>query len=80
MVMRLQALAEEYLEKHGRAGKAQLCIAIEKSENTLNRWLRDGVPTAQDAYKLALACGLKENEALRLAREEALPGAVMVTG
>jgi transcriptional regulator with XRE-family HTH domain len=72
MTQRIRTLLEQHLAKHGRAGKAQLCQVVEKSENTLNRWLRDGIPSAHDAYKLALACGCSEKEALRLAREEAL--------
>lgn len=73
MTIRIKDLLNRYIEEHGRTGKAQLCIAVRKSENTLNRWLRTGVPNPQDAYKLALACGYNEKEALRLAREEALP-------
>jgi len=69
----IKALIAEYITKHGRPGKAQLCVAVGKSENTFNRWLKEGIPTAYDAFKIALACGLEEPEALRLAREEALP-------
>lgn len=73
MTTRIKALVEQYIEAHGCTGKAQLCMAVGKSENTLNRWLRTGFPTPQDAFNLLLAIGMKKHEALRLAREEALP-------
>lgn len=73
MTTGIRTLIGEFITKHGRPGKARLCEAVGKSENTLNRWLKDGVPDAHDAFKLALACGIEEKEALRIAREEALP-------
>lgn len=73
MTKSIRASVQQYIIKHGRVGKAQLCEAVNKSERTLDRWLNNGFPSAHDAFKLALACGLKEREALRLAREESLP-------
>lgn len=69
----IRALVEEYLTKHGRVGMARLCDAVDKSEKTLGRWIKDGIPDPHDAFKLALACGCEEKKALRMAREEALP-------
>ena len=79
MSKRIKDIVEQYITKHGRAGKARLCGAVEKSENTLNRWMKDGIPTAHDAFNLALACGVEEHEALRIAREEALPDKAVET-
>lgn len=73
MTTGIKTLVENFIVKHGRVGKAQLCDAVGKSELTLDRWRKNGVPDAHDAFKLALACGCEEQEALRLAREEALP-------
>lgn len=70
MSSRLRKTIETLLVKKGPAAKVGLCEAIERSEQTLNRWLRDGVPTAHEAYKLALACGCTDEEALALAAEE----------
>lgn len=56
--------------KLGRVeARQRLCQAIGKSDQTLLRWLRDGFPEAHDAYSLALACGLNEQDALAVARE-----------
>lgn len=49
--------------------RQKLCRAIGKSDQTLLRWLREGFPEAHDAYSLALACGLNEQDALAVARE-----------
>jgi hypothetical protein len=72
MSKRIRDIVEQHITKHGRVGKAQLCDAVEKSEKTLDRWMSQGIPKAHDAYKLALACGCSEKDALRLAREEVL--------
>lgn len=45
------------------AGKASV------HRDTLRRWIRDGFPNAQGRYKLALACGCSEEEALEIAKE-----------
>lgn len=67
-------MVEKHLVKTGPVGRAQVCVDIGKSDRTLGRWLEQGIPTAHHAYKLALACGCSEKEALRMAREEALAG------
>lgn len=66
----LREVVEEYLTKNDN-GRAQLCVAIGRTEATLSRWLKNGVPTTNHAFKLAVACGVEEQEALRIAREEA---------
>lgn len=76
MTTGIRTLIQNYIVRLGRVGKAQLCEAVGKSERTLDRWMESGIPNAHDAFKLALACGCEEQEALRLAREEALPEAV----
>ncbi len=76
MTTGIKALVQNFIVKHGRVGKAQLCDAVGKSEKTLDRWMESRIPDAHDAFKLALACGCEENKALRLAREEALPETV----
>ena len=70
MSERLRSIVDDYLTKHGVAGKAHLCIAIDRSEVTLWRWRNEGVPSTREAFKLAVACGLNEEEALKLAKEE----------
>lgn len=73
MTTGIRTLLQEYLIKHGKPGKAKLCKAVKKSEITFDRWMRNGIPDAHDAFRLLREIGLKESEALRLAREEALP-------
>jgi hypothetical protein len=80
MTTGIRAIVQDFITKHGRVGKAQLCETVGKSERTLDRWLENRIPDAHDAFKLALACGLEEHEALRLAREEALPEAAGKVG
>lgn len=65
----LRNVVEEFITKNGN-GRALLCVAIGKSEATLGRWLKAGIPTAHDAYTLAKACGKSEEDALAFAREE----------
>lgn len=55
--------------ERGMEGRAALCAAVGKSERTLLRWLKVGVPTAHDAYRLALACRCTPEEARALASE-----------
>jgi hypothetical protein len=69
MSKRLQEVVDEYLIKNGPAGKAELCRAVGRSVPTLDRWLKDGPPTAHDAYTLAKGAGCTDEEALALAGE-----------
>lgn len=69
MSKRLRETVEQIIVKEGRAGKARICDALNKSERTLDRWIENGIPTQHDAYTLALAVGFSEEESLRIARE-----------
>jgi hypothetical protein len=66
-------LRERVRKMERELGKVQartkLCQSIDKSERTLLLWLQKGVPTANDAVSLALACGCSEGEAWELARD-----------
>lgn len=68
--MAVRDLLENYLIKNGEKGKKHVCKAVGKSRRTIDRWIKDGIPDRHDAFKLAVACGCEEAEALRLAREE----------
>jgi hypothetical protein len=70
MSSRLRKIIETLTVEKGPAAKVELCQAVDRSERTLDRWLKDGVPTAHDAYRLALACGRTKEEALAIAAEE----------
>lgn len=63
----LKQIVDKYLATHART---QLAATIGKSDATLSRWLRKGVPTGPQAYNLALACGCSPQEATRLAADE----------
>lgn len=69
MSERLQQVLKDFIIKNGSKGKAELCAAVSKSPVTVDRWLRDGLPTAHDAYLVALACGCTQEEALDLAKD-----------
>jgi hypothetical protein len=72
MSKQLKGIVEQFITKHGRVGKAQLCEAINRDEKTLDRWLKNGIPDrhARSVFKLALACGLNEEDALKLTETE----------
>jgi hypothetical protein len=69
MSKRLRDALNQVMDVEGAMGKARLCAAVRKSLYTLDRWLRDGVPTAKDAYDLAVAAGLSTEEARAIAEE-----------
>lgn len=47
-----------------------LALAVDRDAQTIYRWLQnEKVPSAHEAYQLALTCGLSEEEALELAKE-----------
>jgi hypothetical protein len=70
MSQNFRAIVEQYLMKEGPAGKAVLAAAAGKHPATIDRWIKNGCPTAHDAYTIALACGRTEQEAQILAKEE----------
>jgi hypothetical protein len=69
MGRRLKEVIERYLVKNGSEGKTQLSLTLHKAPRTIDRWLKDGITSAHNAYKLALACGCSEEEALELSKE-----------
>lgn len=70
MSKRLEELVQVYLIKNGQGdAMASLASMTGKSEETIRRWIRDGFPNATGRYKLALACGCSEEEALEIAKE-----------
>jgi hypothetical protein len=71
MSQRLREVLQKILIKEGEAGKKRLAKAVGRtSTKTIDRWLKDGVPKAHYAYKLALQCGCSEEDALKMAQEE----------
>lgn len=71
----LRNIVEQFLTKSGPAGKAALSAAVGKHPATIDRWIKNGCPTAHSCYQLALACGSSEEEALELVKEQALESA-----
>ena len=66
----LADLINTVLLKEGRGGIARLAHIAGKGERMIDRYrLGHSVPYSETAYKLAMACGLNEEEALALARE-----------
>lgn len=50
---------------------AKLAMVVGKHQGTVERWVNAGrIPMAKDRYKVALALGCSEDEALALADEE----------
>jgi hypothetical protein len=67
---RLKERVTQFEKEVGRIeARTRLCRAIERSERTLLSWLQNGVPSANEAVSLALACGCNEGEAWDLARD-----------
>lgn len=64
---RLKEQVDKYVTKHSRT---HLSAAIGVSESQLSRWLKNGVPNRNKAFRLALACGCSEEEAHEIAKEE----------
>lgn len=67
---KLREVVDQFLMKEGPAGKAVLAAAASKHPGTIDRWIKNGCPTAHDAYTIALACGCSEQQARTLANEE----------
>lgn len=59
-----------YTTIHGR-GEGLLLLAnrVGRDFRTVQRWLKRGAPSAHHAYKLAVAAGCTEAEALAIAEE-----------
>jgi len=67
---RLRERIKQLEDRDGKIkARTQICRDIDKSERTLLAWLQKGVPSANDAVSLALACEFNEGEAWEIARE-----------
>jgi hypothetical protein len=63
-------LLDTYLTKYGTDGKRRLALAVGRGEQMIDRYRkRQAVPPSNVAFRIALACGLEEAEALALAKE-----------
>jgi hypothetical protein len=51
-----------------------------KTRKTITRWLENGVPDGHSAYLVALACGKKEEEAMRIGRKHPSVKAMRAAG
>lgn len=69
MSERLKEAIKEVRIKEGKKGIARLAKTIGRTPKTLERWEREGLNDPHKVYKLALACGIKNEEALKLALE-----------
>jgi transcriptional regulator with XRE-family HTH domain len=73
MSERLRKKIQEYLIRTDGNAKMKLCAAADISQSTLDNALgkrkKSKPPTADTVYRLALACGCSEEEALALASE-----------
>lgn len=70
MSQRLWELLDTFLTKNGPTGRRKLALAADRGEQMIERYRkRQAVPPSDVAFKIALACGLGEDEALAIARE-----------
>lgn len=75
MSERLKQMVEDSIIRLGKKGRQKLALRADLSLSTLVDIVKHGhVPLPANVYKLALACGLAEEEALALAREASEPG------
>lgn len=67
MSKQLLGKIREFLAKD-RAAMARIAVAVEKDQATVRRWINaNRIPNSNDRYKVALACGCSEIEAVELA-------------
>lgn len=67
MSKRLLGKIREFQAKE-KAAIAKLAVAVEKDPVTVRRWLNaNRIPDSHDRFKIALACGCSEAEAVELA-------------
>lgn len=68
MSRRLIEVMKEFLVKEGQIGKAKLALAVGRGDRMVDRYLKgQSIPSRNQAYRLALACGCNERDALALA-------------
>lgn len=65
----LQQMVDRYLLANGKNAEAKLAMKADLSVSTVRNARRRGYISDRNVVKLALACGLTEEEALTLARE-----------
>jgi hypothetical protein len=70
---RLREIIQCHLVKAGKEGRARLCLEAEISLSTLSGYLgkraHQSTPRPETAYRVALACGCTQEEALELSKE-----------
>lgn len=70
MSERLIQAMKDVLLKEGETGKGRLADAIGRQTRMIERYVdKSQTPTESNAYKLAVACGLSEEDALAIAKE-----------
>lgn len=63
-------MVRKVLVKEGPSGRSRLAEASGRSERMIERYSRgDCLPSRHVAYRLALACGFSDEDALKLAGE-----------
>lgn len=67
--MKLRDKVETFLVKTGKSAKEILAIKAGVSPSTIAKIKNGRVPLPSNAYRLAVACGCGEEEALEIARE-----------
>jgi plasmid maintenance system antidote protein VapI len=54
----------------GVMGVARMAASINRGPKTIDRYIKgESAPSEQNAYKLALACGFTQEDALKIAKE-----------
>ena len=67
---RLVEMINSVILKEGKKGKLRLAMTIDRGEQMIDRYIaKEASPSQNNAYKLALACGCSEREALKIADE-----------
>jgi plasmid maintenance system antidote protein VapI len=70
MSERLVQAIKTVLLKEGESGKGRLADVIGRRTRMIERYIDgDAVPTQHNAFRLAVACGLGEEDAAAIARE-----------
>lgn len=74
MTERLRQLINDYVVKAGKNAMAKLSVESDVSLRTLYLIRNEGhVTSANNVLKIAVACGLSEEDALELAKDSAPP-------
>lgn len=67
---RLIQLMNDMVVREGSQGRMRMALAIDRGERMVRRYLNgESIPSQKTAYRLALACGCTDEEALAVARE-----------